>query len=221
MKHTLLAMGLAFSALGAQAYQLGFGDSGNPVICTADSAGGGAAIACTNSFYIQQTYGDVAGVIDLSYSAPRIVTDSRSLRWWDSNYNDLYGVLWAEGGDGNSMARIELKPTGGGVVNLTHFDLGAYSNATLGTTVNVFELGGGPALFSYAGSVGSGSTTHNSFDINVSSSKGLWIEWQDSAYNVGIDNVTFTVGAVPEPSTYALMLAGLIACGAVARRRQR
>jgi hypothetical protein len=43
--------------------------------------------------------------------------------------------------------------------------------------------------------------------------------------NVGFDNVTFgsavaSVAAVPEPETYALMLAGLAVVGAAARRRQ-
>ncbi|MGZ5891619.1 MAG: FxDxF family PEP-CTERM protein, partial [Caldimonas sp.] len=39
---------------------------------------------------------------------------------------------------------------------------------------------------------------------------------------IGLDNVTVTpgvVGAVPEPETYALMLAGLAAIGSLARRR--
>ena len=47
-------------------------------------------------------------------------------------------------------------------------------------------------------------------------------------YDVGIDNINLTVGAaalvpepVPEPETYALMLAGRVALGVAARRRQR
>lgn len=43
------------------------------------------------------------------------------------------------------------------------------------------------------------------------------------ALNNGLDDEAFelAVAAVPEPSTYALMLAGLLALGAVARRRRR
>jgi hypothetical protein len=40
---------------------------------------------------------------------------------------------------------------------------------------------------------------------------------------LGLDNVsvTGTVAAVPEPETYALLLAGLAALGSFARRRSR
>lgn len=43
------------------------------------------------------------------------------------------------------------------------------------------------------------------------------------AFNNGLDGEAFetAVAAVPEPSTYALMLAGLLALGAVARRRRQ
>lgn len=222
MKLHLLAASLALAAGASQANVLDFGQSGAPMLCSSTSDGLGAATACANFGYFLQSYGDVAGVLDVTYSAPRI-NDGRSLRWWSDSYNDLYGVLWADSGDADSRARIELKPLDGKTVTLTHFDFGAYPNSTRDTTINVFAIGNAVPLFTYSGPVGAG-LTHNGFDINVSSTTGLWLEWQDSAYNVGIDNVTFTlndVGAVPEPSTYALLLAGLAACGAVARRRRR
>lgn len=52
----------------------------------------------------------------------------------------------------------------------------------------------------------------------------LWVRWVETN-NVGndhglaIDNLSFSVTAIPEPGTYALMLAGLAAVGFVARRR--
>ena len=215
MKRHLFTACLALAAGTAQAYVLDFGHAGTP-ICTTSPDGLGGAIGCIESRYILQSYGDVASVVDVSYSAPRIST---SLSWWPTEYNDLDGVLWAQGGDTNSQARIELKPLNGDAVTLTHFDLGAWRYSTLNTTVNVFEAGTSNLLYTFAGAVGSG-TTHTSFDINVSSTQGLWLEWQDSAYNVGIDNVTFSVGAVPEPATWAMMLAGLAGCAAFARRRR-
>ena len=56
----------------------------------------------------------------------------------------------------------------------------------------------------------------------LGSSLGIAIEWRDSAFNVGVDNIDFTVGpaAVPEPSTGALLLmGGLALIGRWSRRR--
>lgn len=53
----------------------------------------------------------------------------------------------------------------------------------------------------------------------------LWLRWTDldqtgADHGLAIDNVSLSVTAVPEPQTYALMLAGLGAIGALARRRK-
>lgn len=55
----------------------------------------------------------------------------------------------------------------------------------------------------------------------------LWVRWTDidntgSDHGLAIDNVSLTVtaAAVPEPGTYAMLLAGLGAVGFIARRRR-
>lgn len=212
---------LLAAASGAQAYTLDFGNADfPPELCTVSSDGTGALVLCGNYGHFSQTYGDVAGVVDVSYSEPRSKAPS-TLRWWASDYNTLYGVLWADGTDADSQARIELLALEPGTsVTLTGFDLGAYANTTRGTTVNVYAIGGGAPLYSYTGDVGAAGNLPTHFSLNVSAPGGLWIEWQDSAFNVGIDNVEFSVGAVPEPGTWALMAGGLLALGRLARRRQ-
>ena len=66
-------------------------------------------------------------------------------------------------------------------------------------------------------------------DVNTAwaSNDTLWVRWIEkndagNDHGLAIDNVSLTVmtTAVPEPSTYALLLAGLCAVGFVARRRQ-
>ncbi|WP_294274213.1 PEP-CTERM sorting domain-containing protein [Propionivibrio sp.] len=176
---------------------------------------------CGSGNLLSQNYGDVAGIVDITYVNVNSTTPL-GLVWWDINYNDLKGVAWANGSDASSHARIEIKPSNDGdSVVLNSMDFGAYIDTTRGTNIRVTAIGGGATLFSYTGDVGSGSTTHNTFSPNVSSPTGLWIDWYDSAYNVGIDNVNFSITAVPEPETYAMLMAGLGLLGFTARRRKQ
>lgn len=226
MKISLTVAILALWVGSAPALTLDFGNGPTaPVICASNADGTGALVGCGNGSFISQGHGDVAGVLDVTYSQPD-ATSAISLRWWSTAYNDLFGVLWADGGDTPaSHARIELKPLDGNGITLTSFDFGAFANTTRGTFIDVFAIGGTTPLFHFEGNVGivgPGTNTHTSFDnINVSSANGLWIDWQNSAFNVGIDNVVFgpTQVPVPEPATLALL--GLGVAGLVFSRRKR
>ena len=218
MKYPLVTLGMLLVASQTQAYTLDFGNGPEaPSICTGTNYdGSGAQSACVNYAAVSEAYGDVAGVVDVNYSSPEYQSPT-TLRWWNSNYNDLYGVLWSASGP----AHVDFTPTvAGTLITLNSFDMGAYPGKTGQTTVTVSTLDG-TVLQSYSGPIGVGSTSHFTWNTPVSSTTGLRIEFKDEAYNVGIDNINFTVGAVPEPSTYALMFAGLIGMGAVARRRRQ
>jgi hypothetical protein len=75
-----------------------------------------------------------------------------------------------------------------------------------------------------------GSTTHASFSPASSDISGLYVQWSaidglgnpTDAYNVGIDNVNFTVSAIatPEPASLTLFATGFIALAGVAGRRR-
>lgn len=217
MKIRLIACTLLVACSAAQAGVIDFNQPS--VACTAAVDGSGPTGSCGNYSYIAQSYGDVAGVLDVQYSAPRL-TDPHSLRWWDSNYNNLSGVAWADSSDGDSKARIDLVPLNGQAVTLTHFDIGAYANTTRNTTLTVSAIGG-PVLYTYSGNVGVlPANVASSFDGSWSSATGIRIEWQDSAYNNGIDNITYQMTPVPEPAVFLMMLTGLILLGGIARHER-
>jgi PEP-CTERM motif len=206
----------------AQALVLDFGSNAAapPSICGTNLDGSGAVKACVSRDPISQSYGDIGGVLDLSYSSPRLTTPT-SLKWWGPDYNNLYGVLFAEGNDSNSLARIEMKALQPGAsVTLSSFDLGAWSRTTRNTNVNVYAIGGGTPLFTFTGDVGDGFVSATNIRTNITVAGGLWLEWADSAYNVGIDNIQYSVSAVPEPTSAWLMLAGAAALGVMRRRRR-
>lgn len=204
----------------AHANTLDFGQGpGAPSICTSAPSGVGALSTCVDYSYISQGYGDVAGVVDVSYNGQD--TPGQSLRWWSTGYNTLYGVLWADGGDSNSKARVALQVLNGGQISLQSLQLGAYYQNTLGTTLTIRDLGSNAVLFSSSQNVGNGSISATPFSFsNLSSTTGLSIEWKNSAYNVGIDNIQYTISAVPEPGTWAMLAAGLLGLGVLARRRR-
>ncbi|MBV6323677.1 PEP-CTERM sorting domain-containing protein [Duganella violaceipulchra] len=215
MKKTLLVLALSGAAALAQAGVIDFNPPAS--VCNNAADGYGSIVGCTNYGSIAQSYGDVAGVLDVRYSAPRV--SDTSLSWWDANYNTLRGVAWAVGGDGNSAARIDLVPLNGQAVTLGHFDLGAYADTTRGTHLTISAIDG-PLLYSYDGNVGGlPGNTASSFNGSWTSLSGIRIEWSDSAYNVGIDNITYDINPVPEPSAWLMLSLGLFGIAVAARRR--
>lgn len=213
MKHLFVTalLGLAISgSAAAESYTLTFDNE--PGTCASTNT-------CYGSSKINQQYGDIAGVVDVSYG-----NGNRELYWWDNGYNDLRGVVWAGSSPTGSYGRIEIRPINASVT-LNGFDMGAWPNTTRSTHIRITDIGGETTFFSYDGNVGivgsSLLTNHSNFSPKVSSANGLWINWYDDAYNVGIDNIQFTVAAVPEPETYSLLLAGMGLLGFMARTRKR
>ena len=91
---------------------------------------------------------------------------------------------------------------------------GAVFTAHAGSTFDGFTLDGssGPRNLNFTGNLATGDTAHASFSL--------------SPFDPGSGNTTTftltqvpTVSAIPEPETYAMLLAGLLLMGGIAKRR--
>jgi hypothetical protein len=174
---------------------------------------------------IEQSYGDNAEA-DISYrelvplgTDPAwgdIASGPSSLFHWTTGYGDLAGAAWSGTNGGRGEIRIEaLDPTQD--VTLNSFDLGGWIGDQAASWY-VFD-GAWNEL---------GSGTGTAPDINarlsvmpgVTSPDGILIlQWGDDAWDVGINNVNYTVGAVPIPAALPLFLSAVGLAGLIARRR--
>lgn len=203
---TRLSVLLLATTLAARADLLTFPSN----VCSNVADGGGAQLNCGNSSFLNQSYGDTAQV-NVTYRD--MSASNTTLRYWGPGYNNLPGVAWATGGDQSSLARVELLPLGGLTLTLNSFAIGAYPAAIRGTNVRVLDLATNTILIDYgAQTVGTGNVAAV-FSPALASTSGLAIEWQNSAFNVGIGNIDFTLAgastATPEPSTALLLIGGI------------
>jgi len=214
-----LAIALSAGSASATTYTLDF--SGN--IC------GDGTEACGNGSEISQGYGDVAGQVDVIYDSNTTVGDEGSdasrMFHWGPSYSDLTSVAY--GGVGVPVS-IFLRPLAAGlIITLDTFSLGAWPNTNRDTSYSVLDGLGN--LLTSSGPITVLGATASIFGNpgTWSSADGIRIVFGPDAFNVGIDNIQFTVTGdgggggptpIPLPASALLLIAGLGGLAALRRR---
>jgi hypothetical protein len=205
MRTTTLGLGMLAAAVMSPAHSTVLTFDGN--ICDFFSTS-----ACNNGRDILQTYGDQPGVLDVVYYRNGLASGIDPLLFWSTQYSGLVNVAYGSGIGTLGTAEIFLSPAPGYSVTLNGFSLGAYQ---VDRTSQYAILGGDGTPLSSSGLITVLGSTPTQVSVAETSSDGIRIRWGPDAYNVGIDNIDFTISGVrqiPEPSTVALLalaLAGL------------
>jgi hypothetical protein len=114
-------------------------------------------------------------------------------------------------GGGNSGT---IEATRGATFSLASFDLSA-QNGNAGYTVEGYL--GAALVYSFGGSAGGGFSTYAG---NAGVVDRVRFILQPTGTSVNIDNLVFRDARVPEPGTWALLIAGFGLAGSAVRRRQ-
>jgi len=138
--------------------------------------------------------------------------DSFTLRFdgeqWRNGGNTTAQKLTVQYGFGSTFAGVTTWTSAGAAFDVNSLVNTSTPGAVVGNTAGLSANLGGTVATNWA----AGDT--------------LWIRWNDvndagNDHGLAIDNVSLSVtAAVPEPGTYAMLLAGLGAVGFVARRRR-
>ena len=181
-----------------------FGDSGS-----SERALGG--VASGGTYFGSPASGAVAGWIAVAFTnGTGAALEGFSVGFngeqWRNGGNTSAQTMVLEYGYGASFGTVASWAAAGGSFDFTSPVIGSTAAAVAGNSAGLI-----------AGLGGSVATTWAAGDT-------LWLRWVErndvgNDHGLAIDNLSFSVTAVPEPGALALMLAGLAVVGFVARRR--
>lgn len=218
--HNTLGIKMAWLVAAVLAAGLGSAGAANAAILTFDAADACVG-GCINSSFISQTYGDTA-LVDVAFDGDVDNAGLESMRFWAGGYSDLIGVAFVGlAFPSPKPAGVRLIPISGYQITLNSFDLGSFGGAR---TTQLTLRGGDGSLISSTGFFLSNGATRNSFTPGLTRADGFRIEFGPDNFNVGIDNINYTVspiGVVPEPATWAMLILGFGAVVGMMRRHRR
>lgn len=176
-----------------------------------DRAFGGVGSA--GAYFGAPASGNIAGWISVAFQ-------NNSGAALDNFTVGFDGEQWRNGGNASPQPMVLEYGYGSSFASVSSWTAPAGSFTWLSpvATATAAALDGNAPVNSVLGLGGTVATSWAAGDT-------LWIRWVErndvgNDHGLAIDNVSFSVSAVPEPETYALLLAGMSMMGAMARRRK-
>lgn len=145
------------------------------------------------------------------------LTPNRALLNWRGSYSGRDAAYC--GMTVASVCALDLTVDSGSLVTLGSFWFGSFLGANRAVDWSVLDLDGlGVVASGVATMVGAAGTT---ITVGATSASGFRILFSNDSFNNGINDIVYTSAPIPEPGSWALILAGLGAVGAAVHRRRR
>lgn len=205
----LTAAGAAISLLGLPAHAAVIDFSNTNCVATGTTC------------LIPQTYGDTADV-DVSYRAFNVSNGQTSgvgLFHFTAGYGNLTDVVYGGTDMTHFGSEITLTAKPGRLLSLRDFDFATWGGRSRQVPISVLDLAGNLLM---GGNYSTSYPGHSTLSVNSDFLPGVIIRWGPDGYNVGLDNIDYTIkSAAPETATWAMMVVGFGALGTSLRARRR
>lgn len=210
----VMAASVVFGASSAFAQVLDF----NPSVACGPSA-------CANFGAISQSYGNTS-FMDVSYRSVSDFGDTSVVRpnafYWGPSYGGLSSVVYG-GVSLSDVLEIKFVALNGATLSLNGFQSAGWPSTTRNSEFRIYDLNFNQ-LYSEM-FVAPGSGFYQFSCTTCTYANGFILQLGPDGYNVGLDNIdvsaTAAPPAIPEPASWALLVAGFGLTGAAMRRREK